>query len=59
MAWSLLTVTPFQRLLSVEVTSSYFLATAATQGVLADFNSVIAASIAARVTEILDDEAMC
>jgi hypothetical protein len=58
-AWSLLLVMPFQRLLSVDVTSPYFLATAATQGVLDDLNSVIAASIATRVTEIYDDEAIC
>ena len=50
---------PFQRLLSVDVTSPYFLAAAATQGVLDDLDSVIAASIATRVTEIYDDEAIC
>jgi hypothetical protein len=50
---------PFQRLLSVDVTSPYFLATAATQGVLDDLNSIIAASIAARVMEIYNDEAIC
>jgi hypothetical protein len=46
---------PFQRLLSVDVTSPYFLATAATQGVLDDLNFVIAASIAVRLMEIYDD----
>ena len=58
-AWSLLLAMPFQRLLSVDVTSPYFLAAAATQGVLDDLDSVIAASIATRVTEIYDDEAIC
>jgi hypothetical protein len=50
---------PFQRLLSVDVTSPYFLATVATQSVLDDLNSVIAASIAAQLMGIHDDEAIC
>jgi hypothetical protein len=50
---------PFQRRLSVDVTSLCFLATAATQGVFDDLNPVIAAFIAARLTEINDDEAYC
>lgn len=59
MAWPLLGVIPFHRLLRVEVTSSCFLATAATQGVLEDFISVIAASIAAHMMGIYDDKAVC
>jgi hypothetical protein len=50
---------PFQRLLSDDVISPCFLATAATQGVFDDLNSVIAAFIAARLTAINDDEAYC
>jgi hypothetical protein len=55
----LLLVVPFQRLLSVDVTSPYFLATATIQGVPDNLNSIIAASIAARVMEIYNDEAIC
>lgn len=59
MAWLLLDVIPFHRLLRVEVTSPCFLATVATQGVSKDFNSVIAASIAEQMMEIHDDKAVC
>ena len=59
MAWLLLDVIPFHRLLRVEVTSPCFLATVATQGVSKDFNSVIAASIAAQMMELHDDKAIC
>ena len=42
MARSLLVVIPFHRLLSVDVTGPCFLAIAATQGELEEFNTTIA-----------------
>lgn len=59
MAWPLLAVIPFYRLLRVEVTSPCFLATTATQGALENFKSVITASVAAHVIEIYRARGVC